>query len=176
MADELVNLRAFRKYNHITQKQVADFLDLSVGFISQVENGSSKLSDLSVQQLVQEGEWDTCELVPHYHRFLTAWDEYNRSIGKTEQYWPLEDINPFGIEQGIVVDLEHGEMGIDDRIADAILKIIPTMSRQWLLTGEGPMRLPEDKDADRMERIEKRFEELLQEVRSIKELLKASQQ
>lgn len=175
MADELVNLRAFRKYNHITQKQVADFLDLSVGFISQVENGSSKLSDLKLQQLVQEGEWDTCELVPHYHRFLTAWEEYNRSIGKTK-LWPNDDINPFGIEQWIVDALEHGELGIDDRIADAILTVIPTMSRQWLLTGEGPMRLPEDKDADRMERIEKRFEELLQEVRSIKELLKASQQ
>lgn len=58
-----VNIRAFRYRNDILQKDVAEFLGVSVGFVSAVERGQAKLPFDKLQHLVgNDRDWDTDSL------------------------------------------------------------------------------------------------------------------
>lgn len=48
---DMIDIKAFRKKNKITQVELADFLGTTHGFISQVERGKSKLSDDKLEML-----------------------------------------------------------------------------------------------------------------------------
>lgn len=137
---KLIDLAAFRKKNRLTQQQVADFLGTSKAFISLVEKERSRLPNEKIQMLVGNSEWNTDALVPAFTRFLLCWDEYNKKNNIQDNYWPLEDENPFGLPITCeVIGLYYGNFGIDDAIANAILAKVPEINREWLLTGEGKM-------------------------------------
>jgi Helix-turn-helix. len=58
-----VNLRAFRYQNDILQKDVAEFLGVSIGFVSAVERGQAKLPFDKLQHLVgNDRNWETDSL------------------------------------------------------------------------------------------------------------------
>lgn len=47
----MIDIKAFRKKNKITQVELAEYLGTTHGFISQVERGKSKLSDDKLEML-----------------------------------------------------------------------------------------------------------------------------
>ena len=60
----MVNLKEFRKANGLTQEDLAYFWDVAKSFISQVENGKSKLPDDKLTELLNNDKgWDVCMLV-----------------------------------------------------------------------------------------------------------------
>lgn len=59
----MIDLKAFRKSNHLRQDDVADYLNVTRGYISMVENGLSKLSeDKLLSLLANTNGWDTSAL------------------------------------------------------------------------------------------------------------------
>ena len=63
---KLVNMKAFRAMNEISQKEVAEYLETSIAFISAVERGQAKLpADKLVRLLENDREWETSALIDH---------------------------------------------------------------------------------------------------------------
>ena len=59
-----VNLKGFRLSNELSQKEVAEYLEVSIAFISAVERGLAKLpSDKLVRLLENENDWETAPLL-----------------------------------------------------------------------------------------------------------------
>ena len=52
-----LNLRLFRKANNLTQDVVAEYLGVTKGFISQVENGKAPLPEDKLKKLLDNAEW-----------------------------------------------------------------------------------------------------------------------
>lgn len=58
-----VDLKQFRKTNGLYQKEVAEYLGVTIGFISAVERGESKLPAAKLEQLLNNSKgWDTAWL------------------------------------------------------------------------------------------------------------------
>lgn len=165
--ERLINLEAFRKKNHLSQKDVAEFLKTSPAFISLVENGRSKLSDEKLHDLMMS-DWDTSDLVPAYNRVTEAWKEYNQARGITE-FWPLEDKDPFGLGEATMSGLFYGFFGVDNKMADSILSAVPNISREWLLYGEGSRYLNQESSLEaRVDELERLVKDLRAQLVAVK--------
>lgn len=69
----MIDLKEFRKRNKITQVELAKYLDVLQGFISQIENGSAKLPDDKLNKLLGNDKgWDTSMLNPDANIVNTA--------------------------------------------------------------------------------------------------------
>lgn len=51
----MVDLKAFRKANHLTQIDLADYLGVGQGFISQIEKGDRPLPKESISKILANG-------------------------------------------------------------------------------------------------------------------------
>ena len=61
---KLVNMKAFRVMNELSQKDVAEFLEVSIAFISAVERGQARLpADKLVRLLENDKDWETSALI-----------------------------------------------------------------------------------------------------------------
>lgn len=61
---KLVNMKAFRAMNEISQKEVAEYLETSIAFISAVERGAAKLPvEKLVRLLENDRDWETSALI-----------------------------------------------------------------------------------------------------------------
>ena len=59
----MIDLREFRRANHLTQDELGEYLGIKKSFISKVENGKEKLPDDKFQKLVNNDRgWDTTYL------------------------------------------------------------------------------------------------------------------
>ena len=62
---ESIGIKAFRKANFLNQKELATYLEISREFISQVENGKSRLPADKIRRLLSNDRgWDTSMLLP----------------------------------------------------------------------------------------------------------------
>lgn len=60
MQDGTINLKAFRHLNSLTQDELANYLGVTKGFISQIENGKVKLPPEKIKRLLEnEMNWRT---------------------------------------------------------------------------------------------------------------------
>ena len=76
-----VNLKAFRMTNELSQKEVAEYLEVSIAFISSIERGQAKLPLEKLARLLDnDRDWETsCLLEPdgwgtrihHDHRVIS---------------------------------------------------------------------------------------------------------
>lgn len=57
----MIDLKAFRKANDLTQQDLAKILGVSRSFVAQVESGHSKMPDVYVDTLIKS-EYDTSAL------------------------------------------------------------------------------------------------------------------
>lgn len=61
---QFVNLKAFRLANELSQKEIADYLEVSIAFISSIERGLSKLPvEKLVRLLDNDKDWVTAPLL-----------------------------------------------------------------------------------------------------------------
>ena len=61
---DMVDLRAFRICNKLKQRDISEFLQLSIGFISAVERGASRLPAEHLASLLENDKgWDTTYLL-----------------------------------------------------------------------------------------------------------------
>lgn len=59
----MIDLREFRRANHLTQDELGEYLGIKKSFISKVENGKEKLPDDKFQKLINNDRgWDTTYL------------------------------------------------------------------------------------------------------------------
>lgn len=59
-----VNLKAFRQVNELSQKEVAEFLEVSIAFISSIERGQAKLPVEKLARLLEnDRDWETSPLL-----------------------------------------------------------------------------------------------------------------
>ena len=59
----MIDLKAFRKANHLTQIELADFFGVGQGFISQIEKGDRPIpSDYISKLFANPNNWDTSML------------------------------------------------------------------------------------------------------------------
>ena len=60
--DRLIDIESFRKQNHITQTDIAEYLGISRSFVNQVENGKAALPESRLNELLEkspkEKGWD----------------------------------------------------------------------------------------------------------------------
>lgn len=170
----LINLAAFRKKNRITQQQVADFIGTSKVFVSSIEKGSCRLPDQKLNHLYFDSGWDPSDLNPHFQRVLKSWIEYNKENGINKKVAPLDDpIDPFNLAENAMYCLFYGYIGIDDEIANAITRVMPGISREWLLTGKGEMFSScSIKDEERIAALEERVRKLEATVNRLKDVFK----
>lgn len=61
---KIVSIKAFRQANTLYQRELADYLGVSVAFISAAERGQAKLPDDKLELLVKNDRgWDTSTLI-----------------------------------------------------------------------------------------------------------------
>lgn len=59
----MIDLKTFRKFNRITQQQLADFLGVQQSFICNIEAGKASLPDDKLQNIISNDcGWDTSTL------------------------------------------------------------------------------------------------------------------
>ncbi len=64
----MIDLKEFRKQNKITQVELAKYLDVLQGFVSQIENGNAKLPEDKLNKLLDNPHgWDTSMLTGSNH-------------------------------------------------------------------------------------------------------------
>ena len=137
----LVHLAAFRKVNGLLQQDVADYLDVSRGYISMVEKGASKLSRQNIDKLyrsVGTKHWDTKDLVPAHTRIIKAFGYYNNRYNE-QRGGDGKEFKSFFIPSELADKIKYGELGIPEPLADNLIKVCPEISREWLLYGVGDM-------------------------------------
>lgn len=79
---KLVNMRAFRAMNELSQKDIAEYLEVSIAFISAVERGQAKLpAEKLVRLLENDRDWETSALIDQADKGTRIHHDY-RNIGQ----------------------------------------------------------------------------------------------
>lgn len=138
----IINLKNFRKGNHLSQEDVASFLGVSRPFISNVESGRNNLSDVNIDKLMNEGRiekgWDVSLLNPPYYN-LYALSE--RLVSADASISPSFDWDtgqsPLPILPRDMIEIKHGKMVVSDEIIDAIVEVYPYVNPLWVKRGFG---------------------------------------
>ena len=182
-SDKNVNIRleAFRKKNSLRQEEVAKAIGVSRGFISMVETGDSKFSEGTFDALLRASEqncWDTTILVPAYWRLL-------RLVPFILDKRPWLNTSGFegvleGEEENVLNDgvkalsydtlhkIKYGMIGINDILADAIVKEYPEINRQWLVDGTGDMLFAPDNKPSELEALKEEVQLLRASIESLR--------
>ena len=80
---KLVNMRAFRAMNELSQKDIAEYLEVSIAFISAVERGQAKLpAEKLVRLLENDRDWETSALIDQADKGTRIHHDY-RNIGQS---------------------------------------------------------------------------------------------
>lgn len=76
-----VNMKGFRVMNDLSQKEVAEYLEVSIAFISAVERGQAKLpAEKLIRLLENDRDWETTPLLEEADRGMRIHND-RRSIG-----------------------------------------------------------------------------------------------
>ena len=59
-----IDLKSFRKENNLSQVELAEYLGVQQGFISQIEKGDRNLPADLLDKILQNVDWDTSLLTP----------------------------------------------------------------------------------------------------------------
>ena len=79
---KLVNMKGFRVMNELSQKDVAEYLEVSIAFISAVERGQAKLpAEKLVRLLENDRDWSTDSLIDQGDKGSRIHHDY-RNIGQ----------------------------------------------------------------------------------------------
>lgn len=191
--DNLICLADFRRRNGLSQSELGRLLGTSPSFISLVESGSSKFSRdkmKRIEELSAEQGWFLDDLVPAFARLglLCGSIESSHDLSSDTIKKFRKDFDHV-VPKSLFESIKYGQQGIDSVLADRIIAILPPdyiINKEWLMSGEGPMRpgesLPDTSEIEWetvidakgiqscLERIMKKqdaLEAMLKEIRSI---------
>lgn len=171
--NSLVNLTAFRQRNGILQKDLAEYLGVSRGYISLVESGRSKLSRENLDKLYDNPfHWNVDDLVPAYTRVEKALEYLNRTRNDLRaKEGLLPAFFTYGYD-GEDVAIKYGEMGIPELVANIWCEDAPELNRDWLLYGEGEMLIQSIPDEPTpIEVLQEKVDKLEAAIRELTEKL-----
>ena len=135
--NSLVNLTAFRQRNGILQKDLADYLGVSRGYISLVESGRSNLSPENIGKLFANPyHWNDEDLVPAFTRLCQVQDYLCITKYGQREDSEISDLIP---PDGTVEAIKYGYIDIPVDLVDKWCADSPELNREWLLTGKGKM-------------------------------------
>lgn len=164
-----IAFKQFREKNGLKQATIAELLNVSPAFISQVEKGDSNFSADKLEKLLNiailQG-WDVSALLPEYTRVSLVLDYFaSRGISN-----PLSEMT--------IDNMRTGEEGLTDLTVQSLCAKCLELNKEWLLTGEGEMLLhpePVSNDDLRLMLAEQMRElcNLRSEVRELKSMLSA---
>ena len=169
----IIDLRAFRKANNLSQKYIAEVLGVTSGFISLIENGRGKLPSGKREKLLRladENGWKTEDLNPDEARIQLLFDAL-QGVDRN-----LADCLSSVLTPQILKEIHLGKQGIDTTLANKIISVCPKGNRPskgWLLSGEGDMfssePIGEPEIRDILTRVLEKEDLILREINEIKE-------
>ena len=168
----LINLTAFRQKNGILQKQLADYLKVSRGYISLVESGRSTIAKESIEKIFDNPyHWNVDDLVPAYTRLNAALFYLNNTRNEKIKSEGLPPVN-FNINQETKSNIKYGYSEIPEYLVNKWRIIAPELNPEWLLKGEGEMLFAKkDKKPTPIEKLEKKIDNLEAEIKETKTLI-----
>lgn len=169
----LINLSAFRQRNGILQKDLADYLAVSRGYISMVESGKSTLAKDSLEKLYNNPfHWDVNDLVPAFSRLNLAIDYLNitRNERRAAEGLPPAFFLTGGDDE--IEAIKYGYSGIPEYLVDMWCSGAPELNRDWLLMGKGEMLIEENQDSPSpIEVLQNKIDKLEAELLDCKALI-----
>lgn len=171
----LINLTAFRQRNNILQKELADYLDVSRGYISMIESGRSTIAKESLDKIYENPyHWNVEDLTPAFTRWNKAVDYANGTRNELRAAAGLPPCFITFLPEDLALEdqIKYGYSDIPEYIADRWCESVPELSREWLLTGQGEMLIEEDQDAPSpIEVLQGKIEQMEAELKDIKALI-----
>ena len=169
----LINLTAFRQKNGILQKQLADYLEVSRGYISLVESGRSTIAKENIEKIFDNPyHWNVDDLVPAYTRLNAALDYLNNTRNEKIKSEGLPPVN-FNINQETKSNIKYGYSEVPEYLVNKWRIIAPELNPEWLLNGEGEMLFSKnDKEPTPIEKLQEKIDNLEVEIKETKSLIK----
>ena len=157
---KLINMKAFRVSNDLSQKEVAEYLDVSIAFISAVERGQAKLPAEKLARLLEnDREWETSSLIDSPDRASRVHNDYRTMSGIGQNFEgdfnaPVHNYNGYSekeFEKELRSRLEKKDLQIAALEAENLSlrqQLALTLSdKQWLqdlIARSGLKALPEE--------------------------------
>lgn len=158
-----VDLTAYRQKNGLLQKDIAIYLNVTRGYISMVEKGSSKLSNENINKLIDAQKtqgWEWEPLFPQYSRLCKTF-EYIK-----QKNYDKEDFNPEDlIPKKTFLQIKNGKGEITEIVANIICQAYPEINKSWLLTGEGKFLIKPQQGLSKIELLEKQVLQLRKDIK-----------
>lgn len=89
-------LKAFRKRNRLSQKELAMYLGIGQSFLSQIEGGSRALPAEQLDKILANPEWDSTVLVANGNNInsvvITGNDNHHNNIDNRHYYSDSPDV------------------------------------------------------------------------------------
>lgn len=181
MEQKPIDLRGFRLANNITQGELADYLGVTRGFISSIENGRANLPDKKLEYLYtmskKDKSWDTDKIMPYYTRIkkLVEFLNSNRSqdnLSKGGEFNKVEfPEGTLGISLETYNKIRKGKSVITPTITEQLTKKIPGVNAEWLMTGEGDVFLKEIPSSTNNDEIRQELQEIRKEIAKMSKAL-----
>lgn len=137
---KLIDVAGFRRRNGIKQAELAAVLGVSRGYISVVETSYGKLSEKSIDIILEKWGED-CGLIPYWGRLVQLVDQLVEH--DFLDYFFHSDIEPGFLPftelltEAVVRSIRYGQIPLSDDIVNKIVTAYPAVNKGWLLTGEG---------------------------------------
>lgn len=138
----MADIKAFRRANNLRQRELADYLGVSITFISHAETGISKLPKEKYFQILNNNNgWDVSMLLAEVQSAtMDAESRLSAVLNDLKVKAPTFAKSLEGISYQNLLDIQTGRVkSISNKIATAIVAKYPQYNLKWLLTGEGEM-------------------------------------
>lgn len=180
MEQRPIDLRGFRLANNITQGELADYLGVTRGFISSIENGRANLPDKKLEYLYtmskKEKSWDIDRLMPDSTRLrelagsLLERELHKRNNPKREEYTAVFPNDYLGISQETYDRIIKGKSSLTPTVIQQLIKKIPDLNAEWLMTGEGDVFLNEIPSSTNNDEIRQELQEIRKEIATLNKM------
>ena len=169
---DYIRLFEFRRENNILQKDLANYLGISRGYISVIETQKSPVPWEILEKIFNNPyHWNTDMLVPHWYRmsqFLVYFNESRNAQREMEGLTPVY----FWVEENLLKKIKYGDSAIPDYLAEEIAAKAPEINMDWILTGAGDMiKKEEAPKPTHFENLEQKIDGLAAEIQECKALL-----
>lgn len=169
---DYIRLFEFRRENNILQKDLANYLGISRGYISVIETQKSPIPWETLEKIFNNPyHWNTKVLVPCWHRISQLLTYINETRNAQRE---MEGLAPeyFHVEENLLKKIKYGDSAIPNHLAKEIVAKAPEINMDWILTGAGDMiKKEETPTPTHFEVLEQKIDGLTAEIQECKTLI-----